>query len=274
MAFKEEENITTISFSELGTWLSCPQKWFLNYYGPGKDRKDKSEYLAYGTVIHKALQSLYKFEEEIITNDYKKEIVDELKNHNVIDDERINSYKFVGVEIIKQFNKSKYKNLQFHSDEYPIHIKVSEPNIFFKGFIDLVLHDGNGNYTLIDLKTAKSGWNKYKQKDALKHLQLLLYKYFFSVINNIPFDKISCEFIVLNSATKRIEPFTIDSNADRCTKAYELLHSVLHMMYVDKKLYKNSKDCLFCPFSETEHCDKVSPLKDYVDLKSMMLKIQ
>ena len=274
MAFKEEEKITTISFSELGTWLSCPQKWYLQYYGPGKDRKDKSEYLAYGTQIHKAIQSLYQFEENIIINDYKKEIVDELKNHDVIDDARVTNYKMVGTEIIKEFNKSIYKNLQLNAIEYPIHLKVSEPEIFFKGFIDLVLHDNNGNYKLIDLKTAKSGWNKYKQKDALKHLQLLLYKYFFSIISGVEFDKIACEFVVLNSTTRKIEPFTIDSSQDRCMKAYELLHTVLHAMYVEKKLYKNSKDCLFCPFSDTEHCDKVSPLKDYVDLKAMMIPIQ
>ena len=50
----------------------------------------------------------------------------------------------------------------------------------FKGFIDLILKDGDGHYHVIDWKTCSWGWNARKKNDTLYTRQLVFYKHYYA----------------------------------------------------------------------------------------------
>jgi hypothetical protein len=143
------------------------------------------------------------------------------------------------------------------------------PNLYFQGFLDIVLyHESTNKFLIIDIKTSKSGWFKEQKKDELKQFQLILYKKFFAEQYNIPIENIDIEFFIVKRKLyesedfiiRRIQQFKPPSGKIKLNKATQTLNKFITEAF-DKEGYKDidhhptpHKNCGWCPFYKTFHC--------------------
>jgi ATP-dependent exoDNAse (exonuclease V) beta subunit len=125
----------------------------------------------------------------------------------------------------------------------------------FKGFIDLVLKDGQGHYHVIDWKTCSWGWNARKKADILYARQLVLYKHYYSKKLGLNPRAVSTHFGLLKRTAKknRIELFRVTSGERKTKNSLDFLDKALYNI-INKRYIKNRLSCKYCPFHETEHC--------------------
>jgi len=147
------------------------------------------------------------------------------------------------------------------------------PGVKFKGLIDLVFYDERvDEWTIMDIKTSTSGWNKFAKTDDKRKAQILLYKEFFSRQFNIPLDKIKVEYFILKrkvpkdaefaSMQKRVQEFRPGDGPRKMKQAVDLMENfVLNAVdkegkYVDKEYPTNpSKSaCMFCGIKKMRLC--------------------
>lgn len=129
---------------------------------------------------------------------------------------------------------------------------------FFKGFIDLLVEDENGDTLIIDFKSATRPWDKYKKGDQNLKAQLKLYKYFYHLETGIPLNKIKTMFIVLpRTQTKRFyQEIPLEFGDRAIANELKKLSQFFKDVYKLKKYFPNVKDdvCKYCPFKKTQHC--------------------
>ena len=147
------------------------------------------------------------------------------------------------------------------------------PGVMFKGFIDLVFYDERvDEWTIVDIKTSTSGWNKWAKADDKKKAQLLLYKEFFSKQFNIPLDKIKVEYFIVKrrvpkdaefaAMQKRVQEFRPTDGPRKMKEAVGLMENFVSQAvdmdgnYIEKQYPTNpSKNaCRFCPIKELRLC--------------------
>ncbi len=58
-------------------------------------------------------------------------------------------------------------------------------------------HPATNRIVLFDIKTSRSGWNKYQKSDSLKSAQLVAYKTYFSKQFGVPQENIDVEFFIV-----------------------------------------------------------------------------
>jgi predicted RecB family nuclease len=95
----------------------------------------------------------------------------------------------------------------------------------FKGFIDLILKDGQGHYHIIDWKTCSWGWNARKKNDILYTRQLVLYKNFYAQKLGISLRAISTHFGLIKRTAKknRVELFRVTSGERKTKNSLDFL---------------------------------------------------
>jgi hypothetical protein len=168
----------------------------------------------------------------------------------------------------------KKKNSELVGIEIPINGTVVEGFEFvkMKGFIDLVIHDKVlDKYTIYDIKTSTRGWSDYEKKDQVKINQILLYKRFFSVLRDVPEDKIDVQFFIvrrkineeLEFAPKRVQEFIPANGVKKVKRALEDFQNFVKDVfnsdgeYQEKAYFKNTAKCKYCPyFDKLELCDR------------------
>ena len=125
----------------------------------------------------------------------------------------------------------------------------------FKGFIDLILKDGQGHYHIIDWKTCSWGWNARKKNDILYTRQLVLYKNFYAQKLGISLRTISTHFGLIKRTAKKnqVEFFRVTSGPKKTENALKLLNKALYNI-TNKRYIKNRLSCKNCKFRHTEHC--------------------
>jgi len=125
----------------------------------------------------------------------------------------------------------------------------------FKGFIDLILKDGQGHYHIIDWKTCSWGWNARKKNDILYTRQLILYKHFYAQKLDISPRAVSTHFGLIKRTAKksRIELFKVTSGERKTKNSLDFLDKALYNITKGRHI-KNKLSCKFCPFVSTEHC--------------------
>mgnify|MGYP003634628019 FL=1 len=147
------------------------------------------------------------------------------------------------------------------------------PGVMFKGFIDLVFYDERvDEWTIVDIKTSTSGWNKWAKADDKKKAQLLLYKEFFSKQFSIPLDKIRVEYFIVKrrvpkdaeyaAMQKRVQEFRPTDGPRKMKQAVGLMENFVTQAvdmdgnYIEKEYPTNpSKNaCRFCPIKELRLC--------------------
>jgi len=147
------------------------------------------------------------------------------------------------------------------------------PGVVFKGLVDLVFYDERvDEWTIMDIKTSTSGWNKFAKNDDKRKSQILLYKEFFSRQFNIPTEKINVEYFILKrkvpkdaefaSMQKRVQEFKPADGPRKMRQAVALMENFVKTAvdmdgdYIDKEyLPSPSKSaCMFCAIKEMRLC--------------------
>ena len=157
------------------------------------------------------------------------------------------------------------------------------PNVFWYGFIDVVIRDTDLNKIKIyDIKTSTRGWNKYQKSDKLKLAQLVAYKKYFSDQFGTPIDNIDIEFFIVKRKLieesmfpqKRIQIVNPASGSVTRKKVQKSIDEFIEYCF-DENGNKNkegkylalagkgAKHCKWCPFKEDyENCPKEDRIRE------------
>ena len=167
--------------------------------------------------------------------------------------------------------------------ELPIYFPASESNenIMMKGFLDLVFEViEDGSIEIWDIKTSTKGWNKWQKADKTKTAQLVLYKKFFSEQYGYPIDKIQVRYFIVKRklweeamfAQKRVQEFVPAHGKPTLNKIVKNFNQFIDEAFNDDGTYntdgeflpmagKNNKNCKWCPFKNSELCNKKERIK-------------
>ena len=282
----------SISYSQTLMYNTCPHAWALSYVS-GLQEYKPSIHTVFGTAFHETLQ-------EWLTVLYQQTI----KSTNQMDLEALLLEK---MQTIYQKEKEKYGQhfssaaelAEFHDDgvqilqfikkkratyfsntatylvgvEIPLIWSVAK-NVFFKGYIDVVLYNENTDtYTILDIKTSTSGWNQYAKKDDKKLAQLLLYKEFLAKQFGIDVEKVEVQYFIVKrkvptdpeypAMARRVQEFTPPSGKIKRGQATTALTKFITDAFDDEGKYINKEytkspsksNCMFCQYKDSEHCD-------------------
>ena len=281
-----------ISYSQLSSFATCEKQWYLTYvrklapYQP-------SIHAVFGSAMHETIQSWL----DVLYNDKVKTAnemdLDALLYENMIkaykgqkaqnghehftNQEEMNMFFLDGKHILDFLKKKRgayfsTKGVYLAGIETLLYQEL-RPGVVFKGLVDLVFYDERvDEWTIMDIKTSTSGWNKFAKNDDKRKSQILLYKEFFSRQFNIPIEKINVEYFILKrkvpkdaefaSMQKRVQEFKPADGPRKIKQAVELMEHFVETAvdmdgdYVDKEYLTNpSKDsCRFCAFKEMRIC--------------------
>jgi CRISPR/Cas system-associated exonuclease Cas4 (RecB family) len=160
----------TWSFSRINSFFEgCKYAWKQIYLD--ENRGEDNCFGLYGSFMHEILEKYYKGELEIfeLSQYYEENFTEKVyerfppnKYTNLRD-----KYFSAGLEFFNNFEDFNYKivgvekEVNFYVEEYK-----------FKGFIDLLAQDENGDLIIIDHKTKSKFKNKKELKEYLKQLYL------------------------------------------------------------------------------------------------------
>jgi len=281
----------TVSYSQYSIYKQCPYRWYLDYVKKLQPFKP-SIHLIFGTAFHETLQNYLKvmYEQSATAADkihlptYFKTRLMELYKENSTQGhfstpEELTEFYEDAVAILDFIKRKrglffKKKNSELVGIEIPINGQIVEGIEFvkMKGFIDLVIHDKTlDKYTIYDIKTSTRGWSDYEKKDQTKINQILLYKRFFSVLKEVPEDKIDVQFFIvrrkinenLEFVPKRVQEFIPANGTKKVKAAFEDLQDFVKNVftvdgeYQEKAYIKNIDKCKFCPYLDRpDLCDR------------------
>jgi hypothetical protein len=284
--------VKRISYSQYSQWDICPFKWKLNYVDKLGVYTD-SIHTMFGTSMHEVLQTyltvMYNdtikmadalpLRDMLLTRMKRnyKQIME--RNGGEVFCEQTDMEEFYqhGLLILDWFKKKRQnyfskKGYELVGIEVPINYDL--PNdIKFIGYIDVLLYDKlRDRYKIIDIKTSTMGWNKYMKADKNKTDQLLLYKQFYGAQHDIPLDKIDVEYFIVKRKLydkvdfpqRRIQTFSPANGKPSINKVNNNLDTFIKESFKDGDYNLNhdfikrpsKKNCRFCEFNQTEHCDE------------------
>jgi len=293
-----------ISYSQWSMYERCPMQWKLSYIDKLAPFRHGIEAI-FGTAFHETLQLFLTvmYTDSVkqadrldirgllmnsMRTEYKR-AVEETGEHfsNSIE---MAEYLEDGVAILDWFRKrrSQYfstKDYELVGIEIPLchQASTTNPAVYWYGFIDLVIrHVPTNTIEIYDIKTSRSGWNKYQKADHIKSAQLVAYKKYFSEQFGIPHDKITIEFFIVKRKLieesmfpqKRIQQHRPASGTVTMKKVQKQIDAFIEHCFDTEgnKLAdttypalagKGAKNCKYCPYKEDyEHCPKENRIRE------------
>ena len=281
-----------ISYSQLSSFATCQKQWYLTYvkklapYQP-------SIHATFGTAMHETIQTWL----EVLYHDKVKTAtemdLDALLYENMIkaytstraqnshqdfsNTDEMQMFWLDGKHIL-DFLKKKRGGYFSTTGIYLAGVETLlyqelRPGVMFKGFIDLVFYDERiDEWTIMDIKTSTSGWNKFAKEDDKKKAQILLYKEFFSKQFDIPLDKINVEYFILKrkvpkdaefpAMQKRVQEFRPVDGPRKMKQAVSLMEKFVEEavdvngQYVEKDFptSPSKSACRFCAIKNIRLC--------------------
>lgn len=292
----DEKKVQLISFSQYKIWRDCHYAWELRYIDKHRRFQDNIHNV-FGNAMHIVVQDwltqyVYGHPSRVLAEtvdlsgelkrvlveqakDVIKQVDEDGKEYFIFSRNELEEFYRQGLEILHYIQKNIDKffptdNHVLFAIEHELLGPTENPNVFFRGFIDVVIHDTKEDvYHLYDLKTSSVGWNQWAKKDKTKTDQLLLYKYFFSEEFGIDLKKIEIYFTILKRMlpemefpVPRVSNFTPAHGKPSINKAVKGLNNFVRLAFDDEGRYINSQKampsdsaCKFCPFSEDGTCD-------------------
>lgn len=290
-------NTRSVSYSQISMFWNCPLSWKIKYVDK-VDLFKESIHLIFGTALHETIQTWldYRFSDnniklnlsEMLSDNMRKCYLEAMSKDNSVeftDEDSMDEIYANGVEILKAIeqNANEYfpnKNYKLLGCEIPVFHPINDNyKINLLGYIDIAIYNElEDKYIFRDIKTSKSGWSPYEQKDFSKNSQLLIYKKYFSKMYNIPIDKIEVEFFIvkkklLENSTYQQKRIQIHIPPSGTLKMKELDNKVNDFLSVfnfdgivknDFIFNKTDNDnhCRFCIYKGSKYCDKFPLNKD------------
>jgi len=282
----------SISYSQTLSYNTCPHQWALSYIKKLQEYKP-TIHTVFGTAFHETLQEwltqLYEGTvKQAMEMDLDALLLHKMQTVYAEEKERygehfsssneLSEFHDDGVEILKYIKKKRSsffgtKYIKLVGVEIPLVHQIA-PNIYFKGYIDLLLYDQQDDrYIIFDIKTSTSGWNQYAKKDDKKLAQLLLYKEFLAKQFQIDVEKVDVKYFIVKRKVpadpeypamgKRVQEFVPPSGKIKRGQANTALTKFIEDafdssgQYIDKEYEKipSKANCMFCPYKDTEHCN-------------------
>jgi PD-(D/E)XK nuclease superfamily len=285
------EKNKTVSFSQYSVYKNCQHQWYLDYVKGAKPFKP-SIHLIFGTAFHETIQNYIQvmFDKSATEADkinlptyFKTKLIELYKsnsaNGHFSTPEELSEFNLDAEAILDFFKRKRSlfftkKKCKLIGIEIPIMHPLLEgyDAIKMKGFIDLVIYDeALDRYKIYDFKTSTRGWSDYEKKDQTKVNQILLYKRFFSLLKNVPEDKIDVEFFILRRkinenleyVPKRVQQWEPANGAKKVKEAVEDIQEFVKNVftpqgeYIDKQYPKSVDKCKFCAYLDRpDLCDR------------------
>jgi hypothetical protein len=306
LSLRDAESVPRkISYSQWSMYEKCPRQWKLAYID-GLAPFQSSIDTCFGTAFHETMQhyltvlytdSVKKADaldlRSILTNklreEYTKNVADSNGQHfsNPL---QMAEYLEDGVAILDWFKKRRKqyfstKDWELVGIEIELCTQASEKNpaVYWYGFIDVVLrHVPTNTISILDIKTSRSGWNKYQKSDSIKAAQLVAYKNYFSTQFGMPKDNIDVEFFIVKRKMieesmfpqKRIQQFKPAAGTVTQRKVQKQIDSFVESCF-DLEGNKNAerpylaisgkgdKNCKYCPFkTDYVNCPKENRIRE------------
>ena len=249
-----------ISYSELRNWSECTWRHKLIYLDK-IDVFQGTEHTCYGTAVHDTVEHMLLGKDIEPYKHFNKVFDDELSRAGICEEtqltkemrQQINGTFELVVPALDDYFSSK-GGWSLVATEQELMEDIND-SFKFKGFIDLILKDGQGHYHIIDWKTCSWGWNTRKKNDILYTRQLVLYKHFYAQKLDISPRAVSTHFGLIKRTAKknRIELFRVTSGERKTKNSLDFLDKALYNITKGRHI-KNKLSCKFCPFVSTEHC--------------------
>lgn len=289
-------NEIKVSYSQFSLWKTCKHRWQLAYAKKLRS-KTPSVHTVFGTAMHNTLQSYML---DVFENGEPKLNMVELlfENMHTVFTEELNKFKQIfsspeelteiyldGVNIVNFIHERwltyyDFTDVESVDIELPIEIfpSLNKPNIKFVAFLDVVKKRKNGRVTIQDYKTSKDGWNRFQINDESKTAQLILYKYFYSILYNIPIDTIDVEYFILKrkpSTPSLVTILPIKNDELYTAKIVKEFNEFIERGFNDDgsrnvttvfaaESGKNDNNCMFCEFRDNhELCPPLKRIKSY-----------
>lgn len=210
-----------ISWSQYSKYKKCPKSWELRYVHKHKYFSD-SIHTIYGTAMHEVIQTFlyYCYNKSVkqanaldlnqmLKDALKKEYLKSYNKHKVqfSSPEELTQYYTYGIQILAFLKKKRTryfstKGTELIGIEIPLRVSPdpTRENVKLQQYLDLVFYDKVlKKYYIIDIKTSKRGWNKWKRKDDLAKNQVVSYKKYFCDKFNIDEKKVEVEYFILRN---------------------------------------------------------------------------
>jgi len=283
--------VKNISYSQYSQWTTCPYRWKLAYIDDMREFAGNIHTL-FGTSMHEVLQTYLTvmYNDTIKTADalpMEKMLLHRMKTNYtqimennggevICEQSDMEEFYNHGLLILEWFKKKRgmyfsKKGYELVGIEVPVDYDL--PNkIKFIGYIDVIIYDSvRDRYKIIDIKTSTMGWNKYMKADKTKTDQLLLYKHFYGAQHDISVDKIDVEYFIVKRKLyekvdfpqRRVQTFSPASGKPSINKLMNNLNQFIDESFVDGEYnlehnyikQPSKKNCRWCEFNQTEHCD-------------------
>jgi len=268
-----------ISYSEVKIWKECAWRHKLAYIDK-LDEYEPNVYADFGSIVHEHIENYLKTNKMLLENcakDLQDKWIQRKYDDKLLIEGRISEdkkYKHVYLETWQEYAKNilaefpdwmdeTFPNWELVEAEHFLMENIDNNDIKFKGYVDCIIKvpkgkNGKFNYWVIDWKTTgPAGWFYQKKRDFLTLAQIGLYKYYWSVKNEIDLKDIRTGFVFLKRGGKPkkcLELFKVSAGPKFVEKTIKLVDS---MIFTVKRGFfpKNYENCRWCPFRNTEHCD-------------------
>ena len=285
------ERGSTISFSQMSTYLQCPKKWDYAYKQNIK-LAGGSEATVTGTAVHETVQDYLKIYyseskkaadaavgDKELTAHFVEAVRSDIKEGAKLDGMILRQSLAQAIECVSYFKKNVPKffpkrGWELVEIEYALDEPIGNTGYTFKGFIDVLLREKDtGRYVIIDFKVSRRGWNAKTKKDDEKVAQLRLYKHFLSQKLDIPYHLIDVEYHIFKKELnenaewpdKRLTKFKPANGSVTVGKAQKLLNQVIQDITTKDTFEKTPSwfACSFCSYnasdSDGKYCDQPKP---------------
>jgi hypothetical protein len=292
-----------VSFSQYSKYQKCPHAWELEYPLQHKVSSE-SIYLVYGTAMHNVIQSwlevCYTKTAKLANDmDLNSMLLNEMKEeylkrttacgYHFSTKEELGTFFSDGCQILNYLKKKRSlyfsrKNMKLMGIELPLLMPIDKtrPNVKLTAHLDLVFYDTKmKKYIIIDIKTSKNGWNKYKKKDKNTTDQLLLYKKYFCERFDIDPKSVQIVYFILRQKIdpdslwpiKRISEFSPSDGSVSLNRVKKSFQNFIDECFDENGQYRDRKhpaiagpnyyNCRFCPYNDKlDLCPKENRITD------------
>ena len=252
-----------LSYSQIRTFLSCPQKYFYQYVA-GLEWAATPSAMVLGSAVHRAVATFYRIFKESGERIPVEAMHEELEEHIAEESaggrisfkpgESRESLVECGNGLITEFHDA-ITPQRIVAVEEPFLVKIPGSEYALAGVFDLIETDGSVP-VLVELKTSAKRWNLRRVRDDL---QSTVYTYALREMGygggRVRFD------ILVKNRSPTLQQLSVTKDAGDIVRMLSVLHGVSDAIEKGAFFRNPSWQCRDCPFQHACNQFPTSPAK-------------